>query len=55
MPKNFREASRGLLPDNIDSARIWLQGLDFLLHDEEQWPEQPDFLAQRKDARFLIT
>ena len=36
-------ASRGLSPDNIESAKTWLQGPDFLLHDEEQWPEQPDF------------
>ena len=32
-------ASRGLTPDNIDAAKSWLHGPEFLLEDERQWPE----------------
>ena len=42
-------ASRGLTPDNIDAAKSWLHGPEFLLEDERQWPEQPDFLVQEKN------
>ena len=36
-------ASRGLMPNKVDTADLWFRGPSFLLNYYEPWPEQPEF------------
>ena len=36
-------ASRGLMPNKVDTANLWFRGPNFLLNDYEPWPKQPKF------------
>ena len=38
-------ASRGLMPIDVEKAKLWFEGPPFLLQPEDQWPEQPKILS----------
>ena len=42
-------ASRGVLPDMVDQAGIWVSGPQFLYDCASGWPSQPDFLRELHD------
>nr|XP_026695063.1 uncharacterized protein LOC101242224 [Ciona intestinalis] len=45
-------ASRGLMPNQIEKARLWFEGPPFLLKNEDEWPRQLVNFPSRPDEEI---